>query len=303
MTPPRRLRLEPLEPRALLTGATLVPSGLIHQWRLDEAQGGIAYDAVGSADGTLVDLQADAWTDGRLGGALDFNGMDGHVSVGQVASLQRTGSITVSAWVNVERYYDWSGIAGWLHDTGTTESGYVLMANGADGLGFGLKTVNGGFSYLIDDGNPTGQWIHVAGTYNGTWQKLYINGQLAGQTAMTGAIDWDPLGDDGFEIGRYHDDNEDFTFAGLIDEVRVYNRAITGAEVTILAAEPPSANHAPVAMSDSAFVPGSGASTIHVLGNDRDADDDALAIGSFTQPQHGLLVDGGDGTLVFTPNA
>ncbi|MCX7426757.1 MAG: cadherin-like domain-containing protein, partial [Planctomycetia bacterium] len=47
----------------------------------------------------------------------------------------------------------------------------------------------------------------------------------------------------------------------------------------------------------------SGASTIHVLGNDRDADDDALAIGSFTQPQHGLLVDGGDGTLVFTPNA
>jgi hypothetical protein len=195
----------------MLSGATLVSAGLIHHWRLDEAQGVVAYDAVGSANGTLVDLQADAWTDGRLGGALDFNGASGHVSIGQVASLQRTGSITVSAWVNVDRYYDWSGIAGWLHDTGSTESGYVLMANGADGLAFGLKTVNGGFNYLIDYGNPTGQWIHVAGAYDGASQKLYINGQLAGQTASSGAIDWSPLGDDGFEIGRYHDDNEDFT--------------------------------------------------------------------------------------------
>ena len=88
----------------------------------------------------------------------------------------------------------------------------------------------------------------MAGTYDGASQKLYINGQLAGQTASSGAIDWDPLGDDGFEIGRYHDDNEDFTFDGLIDDVRVYNRAITGAEAAILAAEPPSANRGPVAV-------------------------------------------------------
>ena len=94
---------------------------------------------------------------------------------------------------------------------------------------------------MIDGGNPTGQWIHVVGTYNGSQQILYIDG-TPHNTSNSGNIDWDPLGTDGFEIGRYNDDNETHCLDGTIDEVAVWNRALSQTEVNYLYTNSPIGN-------------------------------------------------------------
>ncbi|MBN1854156.1 MAG: metallophosphoesterase [Pirellulales bacterium] len=209
--------------------------GLIHRWKLDEKSGLTAVDSVGGANGTLFHMAGTEWTDGFLAGSLAFDGSNDYISVGQVTTLQLANTMTISAWVNVHSPFpDWGGIAGWVHDTGSTESGYCLNTMTGGGLSFGLKTQNTDMIYLAASGYETGTWYHVAGTYDGSMQRLYINGEQVAEQANTGSIDWDPVGSDGFEIGRYHDDNENIVLPETIDDVRVYDRALTADEIRLI---------------------------------------------------------------------
>jgi hypothetical protein len=76
------------------------------------------------------------------------------------------------------------------------------------------------------DAVGTNTWTHVAGTYDGSNMKVYVNGQLKGTRAVTGAINTNTMP---IYIGQ--NGNTDGFFAGKLDEVRIYNRALSGSEI------------------------------------------------------------------------
>jgi len=75
------------------------PSGMVSYWNFDETSGTVASDSVGTNNGTLVN--GPVWTTGKVGGALQFNGVDDHVSIPDSQVLRDlTSTFSVSFWVN-----------------------------------------------------------------------------------------------------------------------------------------------------------------------------------------------------------
>ncbi|MBN2376458.1 MAG: LamG domain-containing protein [Sedimentisphaerales bacterium] len=210
-----------------------IQDGLVGYWPMDEASGDSVVDnSTYGNDGLLHNNPSRVSGQTGFGNAVDFDGSNDYINCGDDVSLRPTSAVTVSAWIKLDNYTYYAGIAGWVHDTGSTEAGYVLHTRAGGDLSWGVKA-DGGFIYFGVAGNPTGQWIHLVGTYNGSQQILYINGN-AHTTSNSGNIDWNPLGTDGFEIGRYNDDNETHYLDGTIDEVAVWNRALSQTEVNYL---------------------------------------------------------------------
>ena len=141
--------------------------------------------------------------------------------------------ITVEAWVRVDRPGKWSGIIGVLQDNGNYEKGWFLgVGPGGANFCFGIASVKVGRLTYLPAAQPfaPGAWYHVAGTYDGTDQRLYVDGKLAATARrQTGPIAYPPKGF--YTIGAYHDDNELYALSGQIEQVSVYERAMGPAEI------------------------------------------------------------------------
>ncbi|MEM9415350.1 MAG: LamG-like jellyroll fold domain-containing protein, partial [Planctomycetota bacterium] len=192
------------------------------QWALDEGQGAAAADTTHGHNATLTG--GAAWADDpAVGSAIDFNGSDGYLAVGKHDALKFTDSFTVSAWVNADSFGAYEGILGWVHDSGSSESGYSLHLRADGQLEFGLATGTGsnGITYLASGSVhrlTAGQWSHVAASYDGATMRLYLDGAEVATQAKTGPVNWNTEGDDGFEIGRWSDNDETYYFDGRISE-------------------------------------------------------------------------------------
>ena len=141
--------------------------------------------------------------------------------------------ITVEAWVRVDRPGKWSGIIGALQDNGSYEKGWFLGAGPGGGkFCFGVATAKVGRITYLPAAQPfaPGSWYHVAGTYDGKHQRLYVDGKLAATSRkQTGPIAYPPRGH--YAIGAFHDDNEFYALNGQIEQVSVYGRAMGAAEI------------------------------------------------------------------------
>jgi hypothetical protein len=105
---------------------------------------------------------------------------------------------------------------------------YVLNANSSGDRPSTVQNVGGYYKTLYAGSHlPTNAWTHLAATYDGSTQKFYVNGVLVGSQSQTGAITFSSgalrIGGDSV-WGEY--------FTGYVDEVRIYNRALTQAEIT-----------------------------------------------------------------------
>ena len=205
------------------TGATPpTPLGLMGAWGFGEGAGSTTVD--GSGNGNTGTITAGSWsTQGRYGNALSFNGTNSVVRVPSSASLNLTTAMTLSAWIRPT-----SSQSGWRTVIQRQAEAYFLTASSdAPGRPAGGGTLGGGVPYLIGPtANPVNAWTHLALTYDGSTLRLYVNGTLAGSRAATGAIQTttNPLWIGGnTPYGEY--------FQGLIDEVRVYNRALSQADI------------------------------------------------------------------------
>ncbi len=211
---------------------TKAPSnlGLVGYWPLDDASGVIASDS--SGNGNTGTITGASWASGKRGKALDFNGTDQHVSVTASSVLNPTTALTVSAWIKPDAVdNEWGPVV---------ESGGNL--NSGTGYFFGYYTASNSFIFEVGDGSydsvsvllPVGQWYHVVGTYSASGNLyLYVNGVQVGTHSHTVAsISYDS---NPFTIGKlayccatgHH-------FDGQIDDVRVYNRALSAADVATL---------------------------------------------------------------------
>jgi PKD repeat protein len=198
-------------------------NNLVAAFSFDEGSGTTIADASGTAsNGTISGA---TWaSQGKYGKALSFDGVNDWVTVSDTSSLDLTHSMTIEAWV-----YPTVAPTGWRTIVVKEQSGgvvYYLHASSASnqpatGVFIGAEQRLQGGSRLAAN-----TWTHLAATYDGTRQRLYINGIEVANRPQTGQIQTSnsPLHIGGNSVwGEY--------FQGRIDEVRIYNRALSAVEI------------------------------------------------------------------------
>jgi len=168
------------------------PADAVHWWKFDEQSGDSAADSVGGRNGVV---HGGSWTAGRLGSAILLDGQDDYIEVPELGSFDE---LTISVWVNTK-----------------LEASMI----------------------------PLHEWTHIAGTYDGKEGiSIYLNGKLVEKRAVTGSVT-DPSGVD-MLIGLSHEKlfpvntergpsmvGSYMLFDGLMDEVKVYDKALSPDEV------------------------------------------------------------------------
>ena len=217
-------------------GSVNLGAGLVGEWDLN----GNAKDATPYADdGTVSSATLTTDREGRANSAYSFNGTSQYITIPYSSTIKPTSAVTVSAWIKPTNLGTEQKVVS------TTEvGGYDLFVTGstsdvcsANNIGF-IVYVGGAYRKACASigllSNNT--WAHLVGTYDGTTVQLYLNGSLVGTpTSTSGSITYshnnalcigDEVGTSSCNGGQY--------FAGLIDDARLWNRALSQAEVTAL---------------------------------------------------------------------
>ena len=189
---------------------------IVGDWHFDENSGNIAYDSAfePANNGTI---NGASWTDGKYNPALSFDGSD---YVSTPLNINGYAAVTLEAWVNMGNI-----------NFGTYS--YKMIVS--DGLSQNFIAVNKNNSQLLfqiqanaritiySDILSQNVWYHIVGTYDGIKMRIYVNGVEVGSADLSGNIvassmtigygDWDRF------------------WKGIIDEVRIYNRALSASEI------------------------------------------------------------------------
>jgi glucose/arabinose dehydrogenase/PKD repeat protein len=198
------------------------PSGLVAAWSFNAGSGTTLLDV--SGNGRTGTISGATWsTQGKYGNALSFDGVNDWVTVADHNSLDLTTGLTMSAWVFPTAT---TGVRDILIKEGSNVDIYNLYAR--NGAGRPESNVFVGGLNRVAEGAPlpANTWTHVAGTYDGAVLRLFINGVQAASQSIAGAISVStgPLRIGGNSIwGEF--------FQGRIDDVRIYNRALTQGEI------------------------------------------------------------------------
>jgi glucose/arabinose dehydrogenase/PKD repeat protein len=203
-----------------------LPPGLVAAYAFNEGTGTTTTDV--SGNGQIASIAGATWTaQGRYGNALSFDGVNDMVTVGHSSLLNLTTGMTISAWVFPT-----------AHGNGVWRN--VIIKERPNGEVYNLySNVDTNVPTVYVDPAPTtwldargtsqlplNTWTHLAGTYDGTTLRLFVNGTQVGSRAVSGAL----LTSTGaLRIGGNSVWGE--FFQGRIDEVRVYNRALGAAEL------------------------------------------------------------------------
>ncbi|MHC4540685.1 MAG: extracellular catalytic domain type 1 short-chain-length polyhydroxyalkanoate depolymerase [Planctomycetota bacterium] len=191
---------------------------LIAHWKLDETEGDIAYDSAAVNDAVVFGGAVWQPAGGAVDGALEFDGMDDYVSTPYVLN-PADGPFSVFAWAN-------GGAPGQVIISQTGGMNWLS----ADSAGGNLMTEHrfiGGrvvqppllSQMVITDG----QWHRIGFVWDGAYRALYVDDSIVAEDSQPGLAD--SLG--GLNIGCGSDLAAGTFFSGLIDDIRVYNRAVT----------------------------------------------------------------------------
>ena len=197
--------------------------GLVAAYAFDETSGASAIDSSGSGNtGTISGASSTAA--GKFGRALSFDGADDLVSIADSGSLDLTTAMTLEAWVNPATIANWRTI---LMKEAKPGLAYSLYASDGSKPGTFVRVGGADAGRVAPASLALNTWTHVAATYDGTALRVYINGTLVSSGNVAGGpmlTSTGVLRIGGNSIwGEY--------FSGLIDEVRVYGRVLSAAEI------------------------------------------------------------------------
>ena len=199
------------------------PAGMIGWWKMDDGSGTTVLDSSGFGnDGSIVNMTAN-WVTGQVDGALEFDGNDGAVSgIGDCPA----GNFTIACWAQ---------------DTGG--NGWKVMYSAQQEIWLGVDSGANAAIWMDVGGNGRGvntaastwdqnTWHHVAGTWDGTDARIYIDG--VEMPVSTYGAPRDPKARAGV-IGAWSNDTDDENWFGLMDDVLLYDFALSASEISDLA--------------------------------------------------------------------
>ncbi|MCJ7777247.1 MAG: LamG domain-containing protein [Sedimentisphaerales bacterium] len=196
---------------------------LVGWWKLDDSCGTTAIDSSNYGNnGTL--LGDPKWVPGRIGGALNLDGTNDYVDCGSAAVFNINGAITLSAWVKT------NDAGNGQHNSYVTKGdhSYAIKHFSGNSIEFFIYDGDWIATTFSVDSSFNGVWHHLAGTYDGTQVKLYIDGELRNTKDHVG-----PIASNAYNVNIGADSEKaDRFYNGVIDDVRIYNRALSGAEIT-----------------------------------------------------------------------
>jgi hypothetical protein len=198
---------------------------LVAAYNFDENSGSTLTDLTeNNHDGTI---QGATWsTEGKYDNTLDFDGTDDSVDIGNWSVGGN--ALTISAWVNADSWNSYERILSKAEGAADQDHTWMISNNNGN-LRFRLKT-DGTTDTLIATGTtlPTNEWVHIAAVYDGSTMKLYQNGTEVGSMTKTGTLDQNtqPI-----TIGMNPDGTGSNYFDGTIDDLRIYNTALTQQEI------------------------------------------------------------------------
>ncbi|HCK81604.1 MAG TPA: hypothetical protein DIC59_09080 [Candidatus Competibacteraceae bacterium] len=204
-----------------VAGAGTNTGGLVAAYNFEEASGAAVLDASGKGNQGAIGGSTRV-ASGKYGKALAFDGVDDLVTVNDSASLDLTAGMTLEAWVYPSTNAGWKPVL-----VKEIDSLYYLYASTTFGNAPAMGAKIGSYPLLY--GNtplPLNGWTHLAATYDGATQRLYLNGTLVAQRSVSGAI---AISAEPLRIGGSSHWGE--YFSGRIDDVRIYNRALTLNEI------------------------------------------------------------------------
>jgi len=213
-------------------------NNLVSYWKLDESSGNPA-DSVGGYSATNSNVN---YVAGKINNGASYNGSTSYTEVSSSSGVTFTNKLTISAWVKPASYvhaYTDRGIVSKNGGGGNDES--FLLTH----LGDTSSTVDswGGFVVIGGNGNEKwingtsepvpGNWYHVVMTYDGSYQKLYVNGVPEKIVPLSGNIALTPVN---MVIGArgLSGSTPSRVFNGVIDEVSYWNKALTSSEINYL---------------------------------------------------------------------
>jgi hypothetical protein len=199
--------------------------GLVGWWRFDEGTGTIAGDSSGNENNGNV-FGAATWSNGMYGGALSFDGSSSYVNVPAASSLFPSNAITIEFWVNIaSANINANAYMGFVATNSRTNGLQVIKNWGSGQVLFETPGVGNLLSNVALTPNT---WNHVTCVLvSGSSAAIYINGHIAGSNSgwmlPTTVMDhW---------IGRAAQGTGIPYLNGAIDEPRIYNRALSSAEI------------------------------------------------------------------------
>lgn len=223
----------------------LISSGdatLLAHWTFDETSGTTAADSSGNALTATLAGAAGTWVPGQAGNGYELGGTTSRFELADSSSLQVTGSVSVSAWIKPFATSNFGVIAGIDQTGGTANDMYSLKTDGGNNLnwqvigpGTDVNLTGGNLATLINSG---ADWVHVAGVYDPVsgFAGLYVNGgEVDSTTVVPTSIQSVTTP---FQIGHNAADSGSFPFNGAVDDVRVYDEALSVGEIGALAAIP-----------------------------------------------------------------
>jgi len=214
---------------------TVTPLSPTAAYGFNEGSGNTTIDA--SGNGNAGTLSGPSWAmKGRYGNAISFNGTNAYVEVANSISLNPGTTATFSAWVNmVSTNADISSVIGkWSQ---TIDDEYLFGLDSSNRLTFAWQTTGGNTwgqpSFNIVSGSaqvPLGTWTYITVLRNGPAISFYVNGNL---DAKFNTADANPFrsGINTLRIGGQNRGGTPRFFNGIIDEVRMYNQALTPAQI------------------------------------------------------------------------
>ena len=202
-----------------------ITTGLIGHWKFDETSGTTATDSSGNNNtGTLTN--GPTWTTGKIGNALSFDGVNDTVNIITPNNIPNGNSNeTYSAWIKYSSLPTFTKMIMMARDTCCSSAIHIWINN----TNLAVARFSDVEPFVSTSNRPSAnQWHHVLYTYDGTTNRLYVDGaEVANSTTAHDNVTIDSI-----YIGSH--DGASYFWDGQIDEVRVYNRVLASSDISAL---------------------------------------------------------------------
>jgi hypothetical protein len=201
----------------------------VASWSFDEASGTLATDSSGN-NNTATLFNGVARDAGKYGGGLTFDGVNDHLSIPNSASLDVSGAeLTLSMWINPQALAGSDSVVlakAWNATMSSPYYQYGLELLGGTVPVFYVGTTGGVQSASMGSALALNQWSNLAVVFNGSHVQFYVNGALSTTLALSASI---TARGNALRLGADADIQQ--FFEGSLDDVRIYERALTQAEI------------------------------------------------------------------------